>query len=133
MESVGSPRAPWASRSGATYGSFGSREKTPGSWSFLGENVPRVGQMARSQRKTAATDALGQVVAEPLELIDSIIELVLPDGRQGGPVLAGWCSLSRKLIEGVFDLHQRYANPLGSPDEGDPAKRVSGVTALVAR
>ena len=68
---------------------FGSGEEAAGAWSFSGENAARVGEVAGAQGEAAAADALGEVVAQPLELVDSVVEPGPPAGGQVSPVFAG--------------------------------------------
>src|SRR5690606_17936280 len=104
-----------------------------GARAFGAEAVVGVGEGAAVEGEAAAADAVGEVVAEPLELLDAVVELAAPGGRQVGPVVAGRGAAFRQFGEGRLDGLERYAEPLGEPDEGDPAEGVAGVTALVAR
>jgi NAD(P)H-dependent FMN reductase len=94
--------------------------------------VVGVGQLAAVDGQAAASDAVGEVVAQLLQTADSLIECVLPAARQAFPVAAGGHPTVGEVPQHRGDVGQRDAHPLGNADEGDDAQRVTAVAALVA-
>src|SRR5204863_1621392 len=82
------------------------------------------------ERQAAATDALRQAGAQPLELGDPLVDPGGPAARQAGPVAAGGGPIGRQLGELVADLLEGQADALGEHDEGDPAQDGSAKAAV---
>jgi hypothetical protein len=73
--STGKPRTWWRSSS-----------KVAGAWPVAAQGVVRVHELAGAQRQAAAADAAGEAVAQPLELIDPLVEISTPLRGQARPV-----------------------------------------------
>src|SRR6266542_2697059 len=103
-------------------------EQAAGALAVLGEPVVAVGEVAAVDRQAAASHAVGEVVAELLEMTDARVQLGLPASRQLFPVVAGRRAAIRQLGEGGADVGQRDADALGDADQ-----RHAPVAPLVAR
>jgi hypothetical protein len=60
-----------------------------GAWPVAAQGVVRVHELADAQRQAAAADAAGEAVAQPLELIDLLVEISAPVRGQARPVVDG--------------------------------------------
>src|ERR1044072_6914513 len=112
--------------------SAGGLERPAATRALLAELVVRVGQRALVDRQTAAADAVGQTVAQVLQLLDALGEVGAPALRDPRPVLLGQDVVLGEERQHVPDPRQRDADPLRGAYEGHPAERVAGVAALVA-
>jgi len=92
-------------------------EQAAGAVAVLGEPVVAVGEVAAVDRQAAASHAVGEVVAELLEMTDARVQLGLPASRQPFPVAAGRRAASRQLGEGGGDVGSRDADALGDTDQ----------------
>src|SRR6266542_1885520 len=108
-------------------------EQAAGALAVLGEPVVAVGEVAAVDRQAAASHAVGEVVAELLEMTDARVQLGLPASRQLFPVVAGRRAAIRQLGEGGADVGQRDADALGDADQRHAPERVAPVAPLVAR
>src|SRR5581483_4336198 len=100
---------------------------------LCGEHVAGVRQRATAQTQAAAADAVCEVVAQPLQVHDAVVEVLTPAGRQPRPVSACRHAVLRQRRQRFANFGQRDAEALRHPDERHPAKDVAGVAALVAR
>ena len=73
-----------------------------------------------------------EVVTQPLQVHDALVEILPPPGRKARPILAGGDAVRRQCREGVADACQWDAEPLRHPDECDTAQGFAAVAALVA-
>ncbi len=92
-------------------------EQAAGAVAVLGEPVVAVGEVAAVDRQAAASHAVGEVVAELLEMTDARVQLGLPASRRPFPVAAGRRAASRQLGEGGGDVGSRDADALGDTDQ----------------
>jgi len=98
-----------------------------------GEHVVGIGECARSQAQATAAYAVGEIVAQPLQVQDPVIEVGAPASGQPGPVPAGRNPIGGQCGQRCTDTGQRNAQPVRHPDEGNPPQGVAAVAALVAR
>src|SRR5271166_1377624 len=61
-----------------------------------GQDVAGVGQGATAQAEAPAADAVGQVVAQSLQVHDAVVEILTPASGQPRPVLAGGDAVCRQ-------------------------------------
>lgn len=94
--------------------------------------VVRVVQRAGVQRQTAAADATGEPVPQPLQPVDAGIELVAPALRQLRPVRSARSVIVRQGPQRVRDVLQAQSHALGGADERQSSQHASLVTSLVA-
>src|ERR1700734_1231558 len=77
------------------------------SWSLRAEHVIGIEQGACAQAQAAAADAVGEVVAQPLQMHDPIVEVGAPTGGQPRPVATVRYTAGRQRGERVTDAGQR--------------------------
>src|SRR5690606_38927799 len=107
-------------------------DEVAGPAAVLSGVVVGVEQAAGPQRQAAAADAAVEAVAQALDEGDLLVEAGAPGARDAGPVVLGGGARVGQLGQGVADLVEGQAHPLGDPDERDPAQHVALVAALVA-
>src|SRR5262245_13821640 len=100
--------------------------------SLFGEHVAGVGQRAGLEAQAAAADAAGEVVAQPLDVQDAVVEVLAPLGREFRPVLAGGDAIVGQRPQRLADAGKWDSEPLRHPDERDTPQRLAGVSALVS-
>src|SRR5690606_36012904 len=96
------------------------------------EAVALVDDLADTEGQAAAADASGQAVAQADQLLDAVVEVRAPGGRDRLPVALGGGAPLGQAIEFGLDLAQRDAHSLRDADEGDPAQHVARVAPLVS-
>src|SRR5262249_2907424 len=101
-----------------------------GTGTRAGSPVVRIRQLAAVERKTPATDALGEPALEAFELFDAGVDPLPPPFREPLPVAPPWHTLAGKFVQLGSDLLQGQADPLGEDDEGDPAQDRARVAAV---
>src|SRR5262249_35656982 len=79
--------------------------------------IPRIRVPAAVGRETAAADAAGQAVLEPLELRDPLLYPGPPSAREAGPVAPDGGPVVRELRQLAADLLEIQPDPLGEDDE----------------
>jgi hypothetical protein len=87
---------------------------------------------AARQRQATAADARGEVVAQPLQRGNALIEQRLPLRRQALPVGGVGGAAVAQAGQRRFDLLQAQAHRLGRADEGHTAQRAARVDAVAA-
>jgi hypothetical protein len=97
-----------------------------------GELVVPVDQAALGEGEAAAADAAGEPVAELLQLLDPLVEFLLPAVRGSLPERHGRRRVLGQEAEHLGDQRERDADRLGGADERDPAQRRAVIAALVA-
>ena len=106
-------------------------EDVAGSGAEFGRDVVGVPDRARLERQAAAADAAVEVLAEPLQRRDLLVQTWAPAGSQVGPVVAVRCAPLGQQLERRLDLGERQPDLLGDPDEAHPAQHVGVVPAVV--
>lgn len=99
---------------------------------LLAELITWVGQRAVVDGQAAAADAAGEVVAELLETVNSLVQRCLPASGQSLPVGPGGGAAIRQLGKGRADVCQGDADALCDADKGHAAKHLAPVASLVA-
>src|SRR5947208_14832030 len=87
--------------------------------------VVGVEQVALVDREAAAADARRQAVAEGLQSLDAVVEVVAPLVREPLPVLAARGAASGEAVKCLADLGQRDSGCPAGLDERDPAQHGS--------
>ena len=83
------------------------------------EDITRVRQSAEIKGEAAAANAEGELVAEPNELFDALIQVGSPPGRKRGPLgSARWLPRGQRVERGP-NLGQRDPDPLRNTNERD--------------
>src|SRR5690554_2744781 len=100
---------------------------------LLPELVARVAQGTGVDRQAAAADAVAEVVAQPAQAGDAVVQVRLPAGRQPAPVLGRRRAAVRQQRQRLADGLERNTGALRDLDDGDPAQHIPGIAALVAR
>ena len=109
------------------------RLEEDGAGAARGHLVAGVVQRARLEAQAAAADAAVELVAQPLDPLDLLVEPRPPGAAEPGPVGLGRRAVLGKGGEGLADLVEAEADPLRGADEREPAQRRLLVAALVAR
>src|SRR4051794_33015279 len=94
--------------------------------------VARVGQLAAAEREAAAADALGQPLAQALELGYARVDAGGPRTGELRPVRAGRRAVLGQLRELRAHFVEGQPDPLREHDEGDPPDH-RALVAPVAR
>src|SRR6476659_10305647 len=94
--------------------------------------VVGVVERAGAQAQAAAADASVELVAQPLEALDLLVETRPPGAAEPGPVRPGGRPVLRQGGQRVRDLVEAEADSLGGADERDPAQGRLLEAALVA-
>src|SRR5690606_953761 len=111
--------------------SFGP-EAAAGAGPFGGQSVPPVVHRASVEREAAAADAALEVLLEPAQIGDPVLQALPPSLGEPPPVLAVGDAPIGQLAEGVLDLLEGQAHRAGGPDERHSAQFTAAVAALVA-
>ena len=93
--------------------------------------VGGVDEQASLERKATTTNAIGEVLSQPEELVDLDIESISPGRRQRFPIVFSWRSLLRQIVECRPDLFERNPDPLCRTNKGNAAKYLTAKAALI--
>ena len=112
--------------------SWSTHCEATGSRALAAQAVSWIHQLAALEGQTAAPDARRQIVAEPLELLETRIEFITPSLSQLRPISLTGCPPLGKAIQGPADVCERDADRLRRPDESEATESVTSEPPLIA-
>ena len=121
----------WGSRWGGRHDGALVTQDVAGAGAELGGDVVGVPDRARLERQAPAADAAVEVLTQPLQRRDLLVETWAPARRQVGPVVAVRRAPLGQQLERRLDLGERQPDLLGDADEADPAQHVGVIAAVI--
>ena len=104
-----------------------------GTRSGFAEDVVRVGQDAGVQGQAAAADAVGEVVAQPVELLDALVQFGAPGLARAGPSPRGSGCAPRAARRAPRGWWRAGCRPAGRPGRRRPGAACRGCSGAGCR